>query len=108
MWLDPIPEKAPKVAISSMAEGDSNGAAIGTKAEEEAELSIPLDDVRRRNPSVLLRRPTDYVSEILVGNGDGAAHSADVDGTTMEVIRARDNVGKEMGLFGYLEGLCLV
>ncbi|KAM7541368.1 hypothetical protein Aperf_G00000026510 [Anoplocephala perfoliata] len=64
------------------------------------ELLTPLDEVLRRNPNVILHRASDYpVNAEDDGKTNGTLESADLD-----VVRNRVKVGKEMGLFGYLEG----
>ncbi|KAM7539886.1 hypothetical protein Aperf_G00000026461 [Anoplocephala perfoliata] len=80
VWLDPFPE------------GSSD------RGQGNDELT-PLDEVRRRNPNVTLHRASDF--PIFPGDtgNDGAGDSVDLD-----VIQNRVRVGKEMGLFGYLEG----
>ena len=81
VWLDPIPEKTK------------------TTTSADAELTSPLDDVRKRNPSMNLRRATDCLTDILHDNSGDNIYK-----TTLEdAITARVNAGKEMGLFGYLE-----
>ncbi|KAM7540617.1 hypothetical protein Aperf_G00000026499 [Anoplocephala perfoliata] len=64
------------------------------------ELLTPLDEVLRRNPNVILHRASDYpINAEDDGKTNGTLESADSD-----VVRNRVKVGKEMGLFGYLEG----
>ncbi|KAM7540154.1 hypothetical protein Aperf_G00000026544 [Anoplocephala perfoliata] len=82
VWLDPLPD-----ASSSERRGDD-------------ELLTPLDEVLRRNPNVILHRASDYpINAEDDGKANGTLESADLD-----VVRNRVKVGKEMGLFGYLEG----
>ena len=102
-----MPEKPPAVAIAATTDGGGRGDIKDADAEDEGELRAPLDDVRQRNPSVHLCRPTNYIADILRETSGADSTSVDINQTAMEAISARVNTGNEMGLFGYLEGSCL-
>ncbi|EUB58430.1 Non-lysosomal glucosylceramidase [Echinococcus granulosus] len=97
VWLDPLPAEG---SAGVIAEGDgsaassSNGVTGGTE-----ELCSPLENVRRRNPTVRCRRPAYYSTK-----APAAGDNAPADVAEIELIRARVNFGNEMGLFAYLEG----
>nr|CDS31171.1 non lysosomal glucosylceramidase [Hymenolepis microstoma] len=102
VWLDPLPvDQSPSSAADTSNSTAATTAASNGVLNPDDEFLSPLDDVRRRNPTVVLRRPADYPI------------SADVDGNVeMDVgvednanaIQSRIKLGKEMGIFGYLEG----
>ncbi|KAL5111080.1 Non-lysosomal glucosylceramidase [Taenia crassiceps] len=93
VWLDPLPGDEPTGVIAG---GDASAVSSGgavTGAVDE--LCSPLENVRRRNPTVHCHRPTYYATK-----GDRAPTGV----AELDLIRTRVNVGNEMGLFGYLEG----
>ncbi|KAM7541011.1 hypothetical protein Aperf_G00000026473 [Anoplocephala perfoliata] len=82
VWLDPLPDGSDE------------------EVHGNDELLTPLDDVRRRNPNVILHRASDFPINIITdGKVNGIGESVNLD-----VVQNRVKVGKEMGLFGYLEG----
>ncbi|VDL18281.1 unnamed protein product [Hymenolepis diminuta] len=100
VWLDPLPADQP--SVSAAGTSDSIAAVSNEVTNLDDEFRTPLDDVRRRNPTVVLRRPTDYSISV---NFDGKVkENTKGGGNDGDVIQSRIKLGKEMGIFGYLEG----
>ncbi|VDN99621.1 unnamed protein product, partial [Rodentolepis nana] len=104
VWLDPLPiDQSPvSAADTSNSTADTTPVRNGLPDSDDEFLS-PLDDVRRRNPTVILRRPTDY--PISIDFDENVQESADGSGDNADVIQSRIKLGKEMGIFGYLEDI---
>lgn len=103
VWLDPLPADQPSASTAGTSDSVAATSSVSNGVQNlDDESRTPLDDVRRRNPTVVLRRPTDYSISV---NFDGKVkENAKGGGDDADVIQSRIKLGKEMGIFGYLEG----